>query len=228
MIQDAAAKCRFCGEWLDPTKRPDWAQPDATASSARPEPDPGAQDLLASELAPLSPHMGAPSPVLGTGSLDPAATTTDGSLHRPRRRATQTWSAPAWMAREDEPASKSAPEAGDDAVPTLQGTPIEPHRPLAPTVEILAVPAPQAPVEDTLDDVAERMRRIRESAAAVREAMLRESDGLQSEVLGDESGRSRGHDARGGPYQRPHRRAQARAAARCRCDARRRLRRPRR
>ena len=22
MIQDAAAKCRFCGEWLDPTKRP--------------------------------------------------------------------------------------------------------------------------------------------------------------------------------------------------------------
>src|SRR5690606_33848448 len=25
-IQNAAVKCRFCGEWLDPTKMPPWAQ----------------------------------------------------------------------------------------------------------------------------------------------------------------------------------------------------------
>ena len=181
MIQDAAAKCRFCGEWLDPTKRPDWAQPPASASSA-PEPT----------------GMGAPAPVVTERDddlpLDPASTTTDGSVHRPRKRATQVWSAPAWMAREEEaaaaePPSEPAPDPEPEpepAKPTIEAAPTPEPTPEAPSpTVVVATPAP-APVEETLDDVAERMKRIKASAAAVREAMQRESDALQTDVLEDE------------------------------------------
>lgn len=57
MIQEAAAKCRFCGEWLDPSKRPAWAdEGEATAGPVKtvvtpvaPEPEPEP----ALELTPL-------------------------------------------------------------------------------------------------------------------------------------------------------------------------------
>ncbi len=100
------------------------------------------------------------------------------------------------MAREDgassdethepEPQPEPPEPQTAEAAPPLQATPVEEApRAAAPTVELVATPAPP-PVEHTIDDVAERMRRIKESAAAVREAMLRESDGLQSEVLADD------------------------------------------
>lgn len=200
MIQDAAAKCRFCGEWLDPTKRPDWA------GSAEAVPTPAPAAAPAPTPAPAVTPMGSPAPVVsrspeGARALDPAATTTDGSLHRPRRRETQTWSAPAWMAHDDEAPAQPGPQATvaptpdpkvADAIPPeiddlLADEPEpEPAR-RSPSIELLATPAPAPePVEHTIDEVAERMRRIKASAAAVREAMLRESEALQPDVLGDD------------------------------------------
>ena len=59
MIQDAAVKCRFCGEWLDPSKRPDHAQAGGNAPAAAPAPTPDPAPVAA-------PAMGAPAPVVTT------------------------------------------------------------------------------------------------------------------------------------------------------------------
>jgi len=184
MIQDAAAKCRYCGEWLDPSKRPDWAQPAADAASAPPAE--AKAEAVAEPASEAAPALERPQP---GRDVDPASTTTDGSVHRPRRRGTQVWSAPAWMAREDEPKAAKPAAAPVEPEPPLATPPAAEAPAAAPidSAELLATPAPAAaPVEHTIDEVAERMKRIKASAAAVREAMQRESASLQPEVLEDE------------------------------------------
>ncbi|MCB9567277.1 MAG: hypothetical protein H6710_08725 [Myxococcales bacterium] len=60
-IQDVAAKCRYCGEWLDPSKRPAWSEsaPSEVPTSASPH-------LLGHPQAPTQPHLAqalAPQPL---------------------------------------------------------------------------------------------------------------------------------------------------------------------
>lgn len=38
MIQEAAAKCRFCGEWIDPSKRPEWSLDQTSVAQRLPTP----------------------------------------------------------------------------------------------------------------------------------------------------------------------------------------------
>lgn len=130
LIQDQAAKCRYCGEWLDPSKRPAWSQEGTAAAIAS---------------APASPRDPAPSRLddddESAGHEGPGATLPVGSgipeLRRREPEAPRTWSAPAWLAN-------------------AQAARAEP-RDLAPTDR------------STLEEVALRMERIRQSAAAVRD-----------------------------------------------------------
>ncbi len=213
MIQDAAAKCRFCGEWLDPSKRPDWAPSAELQPAAAPAP----KASVAPEAA-AAPAVN-PAPVAREAKGDPGTTTTDGSVHRPRRRETQTWSAPAWMAPGDrdererraqreqpESPSPQRPRAAAQPTPDVQRPvpqPVPPQpmaqpmaepmaQPMAepmaepmagPMVQPVAQPPTEPPIEHSIDEVAERMRRIKASAAAVREAMLAEAASLQPDVL---------------------------------------------
>lgn len=135
LIQDQAAKCRYCGEWLDPSKRPAWSQEAKAAAaavssapvptSASPEPQ-----LLDDDDDP--PHAG-PGSTLPVGSGLP-------ELGRREPEPARTWSAPAWLAN-------------------AQTTRVEPRE------------DPPAPTDrSTLEEVALRMERIRQSAAAVRDA----------------------------------------------------------
>lgn len=82
LIQDLAAKCRFCSEWLDPSRRPAWSGDDAGA----PIPPPPASRSLEAFNAP--PPETSPSP--GT-------TATDGSSGEPMR----SWATPPWLAGQE-------------------------------------------------------------------------------------------------------------------------------
>lgn len=51
MIQDAAAKCRFCGEWLDPSQRPAWSGDAGASQTGLPQPSPGASPAVVPDPA---------------------------------------------------------------------------------------------------------------------------------------------------------------------------------
>lgn len=122
LIQDQAAKCRYCGEWLDPSKRPAWSGTPAPQDPATADPGILADDPLDSPTAATLP--------VGSGLPE---------MPEPER----SWSAPAWLAN-------------------AQAT-----RPEEPEPE----PEPSAPTDHaTLEEVALRMERIRQSAAAVRQS----------------------------------------------------------
>lgn len=139
LIQDQAAKCRYCGEWLDPSKRPVWS-PEAKAAA------------IATAAAPTSLPVGIGDDRLLDDDDDdddhrhegPGATLPVGSgvpeLGRREPEPPRTWSAPAWLAN-------------------AQATRNEPREELPPTDR------------STLEEVALRMERIRQSAAAVRESV---------------------------------------------------------
>jgi hypothetical protein len=132
LIQDQASKCRYCGEWLDPSKRPAWSQEGTAAAIA---------------TAPVPATTAAESRLLDDDDDDPregtSATLPVGSgipeLGRREPEPPRTWSAPAWLANAQ--AARAEPREVD----------------LSPTDR------------STLEEVALRMERIRQSAAAVRE-----------------------------------------------------------
>lgn len=124
LIQDQAAKCRYCGEWLDPSKRPAWSQEaKAAAIATAPAPAPSPHDLLDDD------------PPEGTGATLPLGGGVP-DLGRREQDPPRTWSAPAWLANAQR---------------------VEPREESGPTDR------------STLEEVALRMERIRQSAAAVRE-----------------------------------------------------------
>lgn len=91
-IQSAAVKCRFCGEWLDPSRRPDGAPAPAAAEpghadpsrpgDARPEPwsPPPVSSALLSPAA-LSPPSSTPPP--HSSALPHSSTPPHSSTHPP-------------------------------------------------------------------------------------------------------------------------------------------------
>lgn len=133
LIQDQAAKCRYCGEWLDPSKRPAWSQETAPAVGA---PTPAALVPEPMLLDDDDDGHGGTATTLPVGSGRP-------DLGRREPEPPRTWSAPAWLAN-------------------AQAARIE-----ATTPEIAVAPTDRS----TLEEVALRMERIRQSAAAVREAV---------------------------------------------------------
>lgn len=135
LIQDQAAKCRYCGEWLDPSKRPTWSQEGtaaAIASAPLPTSVPAASSLLDDDDdLDSNPHEG-PGATLPVGSGVP-------ELARREPDAPRTWSAPAWLAN----AQAARGETRETELPPTD--------------------------RSTLEEVALRMERIRQSAAAVRD-----------------------------------------------------------
>jgi TolA-binding protein len=192
LIQDAAAKCRYCGEWLDPSKRPAWSiDRDSTASSA-PEARPAAVPMSAPEASSAAelPRLGATAPVAlssdDSDSAEPEAgaevvptpassrptteprlssrTAIDGSLHRPRVQRPHAEDAPAWST----PPWLSE-RAGNDPYPVTRQS----ESPAPPTLEHDDSPV-RPDTQASIENVALRMQRIKASAAAVRDAVAAE------------------------------------------------------
>lgn|GEM_PF-1966461 len=158
LIQDLAVKCRFCGEWLDPSKRPAWSengdQPRAGAApvpAATPATTPatepaaariprGTQAFPPPPSSPAASSATVPAPTETPVAPPPAdgpspdTTATDGSIMQPMR----SWSTPPWLAGREE----DDPEGG-------------------------------GPERASLEDVALRMEKIKQSAAAVRDSVER-------------------------------------------------------
>lgn len=204
LIQERAVKCRFCGEWLDPSARPSWstesapaAAPAANASAREREHAPDPRDDAESQ-----------------GDPSPATTATDGSTTRPLR----SWSTPPWLAeREGASAIVNTPvptptpigmsasgELGSSG--TVVATPVaarggtivsaaaaslprevvrvplpEPVAPVSRPAPVDApVPArasrPAAPERASLEEVALQMERLGHGAAAMRGAVERGPD----------------------------------------------------
>lgn len=133
LIQDQAAKCRYCGEWLDPSKRPAWS-PEAKAAAIATAPSSASPSRSIDDLDDDDDE----------DREDTAATLPVGSglpeLGRREHEPPRTWSAPAWLAN----AQAARAETRED-VPSTD--------------------------RSTLEEVALRMERIRQSAAAVRESV---------------------------------------------------------
>jgi hypothetical protein len=89
LIQERAVKCRFCGEWLDPSARPSWSTDSAPAAAPASNASASARER---EHAP-DPRDDAES----QGDPSPATTATDGSTTRPLR----SWSTPPWLAERE-------------------------------------------------------------------------------------------------------------------------------
>ncbi len=136
LIQEQAAKCRYCGEWLDPSKRPAWAL-DSTVAPLPTAP------AGAPPAPPADPGVLTDAPDEGTAATLPVGSGT--ALERAgENTGPRPWSAPAWLA--------NAQAARTE----------EPQAPVDPS------PA-GATDRATLEEVALRMERIRQSAAAVRD-----------------------------------------------------------
>jgi hypothetical protein len=130
LIQDQAVKCRYCGEWLDPSKRPAWSQEARAAAAAATSSTPLPKGTPRTHDDDDPPHAG-PSATLPVGSGVP-------DLVRREPEPSRTWSAPAWLAS----AQAARVDPRDEPPPTDRST---------------------------LEEVALRMERIRQSAAAVRD-----------------------------------------------------------
>ncbi len=157
MIQDAAVKCRYCREWLDPSKRPEWSgRAPAPQAPARADETPPTMGVPMPHGQPQWSPSGQPE-IRGTqvmGSEDsPVAATKD---------EPQVWSAPAWLSPEDAEAARPADPAGS-IVPNADGT----------------IPTASGQLT-SLEDVADRMHRIKASAAVVRSALEERGPGRPS------------------------------------------------
>lgn len=104
-IQSVAAKCRFCGEWLDPSRRPD-------ASGAAPAPASVVVSGVVSGVASGAASGAAPVAAAVAGEPSPAA-----------RPAVETW-APPPAAPVGPAAPVSGPTGHDTMSDTLKGLPL--------------------------------------------------------------------------------------------------------
>jgi len=143
LIQDQAAKCRYCGEWLDPSKRPAWSAEKSVAPTDAPSPSLPAAEPVVLEAEPEEPDTSSSASTLRVGSGTPELGARQG------REPARSWSAPAWLAN-------------------AQATRAEPDPSPLPREEV-EVPAPTSD-RSTLEEVALRMERIRQSAATVRQS----------------------------------------------------------
>lgn len=109
MIQDAAAKCRYCGEWLDPSQRPAWSDAsasqtgsllppqDANAEASGGREDDADQALRQRRTQIMSPAPGSPGPGGGGAPEGPPG----------------GWNPPTWSGNETEiPAEAATGPAG--------------------------------------------------------------------------------------------------------------------
>jgi len=134
LIQDQAAKCRYCGEWLDPSKRPEWAGDGAVAATTAVAPTAPPPSTEPDDEPGLDPSAS----TLRVGSGLPAMSP------RSESEPARSWSAPAWLAN-----AQAGHEGGRSEAPREDVPPTD---------------------RSTLEEVALRMERIRQSAAAVRES----------------------------------------------------------
>ena len=118
LIQDRAVKCRYCNEWLDPTKRPEWSQPPA-------------------EIAP---------PAADKTEIRPDVTAVDGSGGRVER-SVEGWSTPPWLAEQDGAKSEPTPPPKVQAPAPVMPPPAQAPAP-APTPRATTVVAPAPVVDE--------------------------------------------------------------------------------
>lgn len=213
LIQEAAAKCRFCGEWLDPSKRPSWALGPGSSDPLRgtlPVPTfvtatPGRPSVTPTHVmgsAPPAPHGAPPaSTTLGPGWSRPSwmngAGTSAQSLDTipPEQTLVEALSpelVSAALAQAHlqsgatgrsafEPTgSRSASYMPATSPYAIDHPSAEPHVPASEraTTTHADTPTTSKPERESvgartasLEEVAERMKRVKESAAAVRRAV---------------------------------------------------------
>jgi hypothetical protein len=147
LIQDRAAKCRYCGEWLDPSKRPPWTESRGVTMA----PPPAAPAAVApATVAPAPARQAAVPPVRPRREVTPDTTVTDGSVG-PAERPVQSWSTPPWLAERNEAAEGQAaatPPASVGGVPlttTSTGTVVSVTQAASAPAPTPAPPAPVTP-----------------------------------------------------------------------------------
>jgi hypothetical protein len=198
-IQDAAVKCRWCGEWLDPSQRPGTSNEAAAAPAAavRVEPpprvEPPRQEPARTEVAArIEPLHEAPSSGRFEVPASPRVTAVDGSAPQKRTTAVEThapaptreapvppragWAPPAWMSERVDEQRAAAAVASAPAPEPVPRTEVA-------TIHARSTPDASMPSEATrssLEDVALRMERIKASAAAIRQAIETEAQRVAS------------------------------------------------
>lgn len=199
LIQDAAAKCRFCGEWIDPAKRPQWStaaasspatpteseaagEPEPALAAAQPsDPEPSSAPSRAAAQAPvasLAPAVVSPPAHAGWGPTGVRRAPPEGA-----GPSTTGWSPPAWLSDD---AGSHQFEYADPQQTLVEGgrsrTRVQTQAPSPSPAPSAAATEPLQAVSAT-EATAERMQRIKASAAAIREAVRQESS---SETRGDD------------------------------------------
>ena len=182
LIQDAAAKCRFCGEWLDPSRRPAWSL-DRSGPAGSATVVPVAAEPAAQEREPT------PAPTIVPAPTEPPVA--DASPHLAPARSgagAPSWETPsAWLAQSQSGEHpRVAPAAQTFVEAPVPGT----GQPAPVSRETLQE---TSDAQSSLEEVAQRMQRIKASAAAVRHAVeqQRGATGHEPPHPGDSSARTR-------------------------------------
>gem|GEM_PF-5980367 len=175
VIQAAAVKCRFCGEWLDPSKRPSQSNSSSESESNDDPPSLGVP-MPRSQWPDDAGNSSRAMPTLGGGTTENVRKTqalvslgaTHGSSEAPAPERTdrEAWAPPAWL----------APEPRTEGSSTLQ----EQAEKLTRPIHLPSIPT-ATEESATPDEVAIKMERIRAAAA---KASARGSESEPVKTLG--------------------------------------------